>query len=275
MFKMKKILISVLTGAAVLSMLAGCGASQSSSQPQNQSPASAVLSSQSSEAPVPSSSEAPSAPESAPTTPAESASEASQPETSAPEKVPAEPTETAPVPEESEPAPEETEPTPAEPEGGKTLVVYFSASGNTRAVAETIADAAGAELYELVPTEPYTSDDLNWTNPDSRVNREHEDESHRTAISGTKDLGEYDTIFIGYPLWWRQAPSIVWNFVETSDLSGKTMIPFCTSTSDGIGSSGDTLAGMASGANWLEGARFGESLNEAAVIDWVNGLNLN
>lgn len=168
----------------------------------------------------------------------------------------------------------------AEPEGnsgqgGKTLVAYFSASGNTKAVAEAIAQTVGADLYELVPEQPYTDADLNWNDPASRVNAEHEDSSFRTAIAGgVKDLSAYDTVFIGYPLWWREAPSIVWNFVESSDLEGKTMIPFCTSMSDGFGSSGDTLAAMAPGANWLAGQRFGESLDAAAVAQWVNGLGL-
>lgn len=166
---------------------------------------------------------------------------------------------------------------PAEPEStGGTLVVYFSASGNTKAVAETLADTLDAELYELVPEQPYTDDDLNWNNPDSRVNAEHEDPSHRTAIAGgIPDLSGYDTILLGYPLWWREAPSIVWNFVENSDLAGKTVIPFCTSMSDGFGSSGDTLAGMAPDANWMDGQRFGENLDAAAVTQWANSLGLD
>ena len=193
----------------------------------------------------------------------------------------------APVPEEqpsgSEPEPETAAPAsssesapeaPVEPESGKTLVVYFSASGNTKAVAEVIAKTVGADTYELTPAEPYTSADLNWTDENSRVNREHNDPSHRTALAGTPDLSGYDTIFLGYPLWWREAPSIVWNFVENADLSGKTMIPFCTSTSSPFGSSGDTLKGMAPNANWLAGERFGENLNESAVTQWVNSLNL-
>ena len=171
------------------------------------------------------------------------------------------------------PASQQEAPAPAEPETGKTLVLYFSASGNTRAVAETIAQAAGAELYELTPEEPYTSDDLRWTNPDSRVNAEHNDPAHRTAIAGElPDLAAYDTIFLGYPLWWREAPSIVWSLVENTDLSGKTIIPFCTSTSDGIAGSVETLRGMAPAANWLDGMRFGETLNETAVTQWVNSL---
>lgn len=177
----------------------------------------------------------------------------------------------APVPE--APASQPEAPAPAEPETGKTLVLYFSASGNTRAVAETIAQAAGAELYELTPEEPYTGDDLRWTNPDSRVNAEHNDPAHRTAIAGElPDLSAYDTIFLGYPLWWREAPSIVWSLVENTDLSGKTIIPFCTSTSDGIAGSVETLRGMAPAANWLGGMRFGETLNETAVTQWVNSL---
>lgn len=178
-----------------------------------------------------------------------------------------------------EPASSEQE--PAEPEqtqseGGKTLVVYFSASGNTEAVAEAIAETLDADIYELVPEQPYTDADLNWNDPDSRVNAEHENPDFRTAIAGdAMDLSGYDTIFIGYPLWWRQAPSIVWNFVENSDLAGKTMIPFCTSMSDGFGSSGDTLAGMAPDANWLAGQRYGEALDADAVTQWVSSLNLS
>ncbi len=160
-------------------------------------------------------------------------------------------------------------------EGG-TLVVYFSATGNTQAVAQTIADSLNADLYEIVPEDPYTEEDLDWNVADSRVNVEHEDPDFRPAIAGgVPDLSGYDTVFIGYPLWWRQAPNIVWNFVESSDLAGKTMIPFCTSMSDGIGTSGETLAAMAPDATWLAGERFGESLDEASVIQWVESLGLS
>ena len=160
-------------------------------------------------------------------------------------------------------------------EGG-TLVVYFSATGNTQAVAQTIADSLNADLYEIVPEDPYTEEDLDWNVADSRVNVEHEDPDFRPAIAGgVPDLSGYDTVFIGYPLWWRQAPNIVWNFVESSDLAGKTMIPFCTSMSDGIGTSGETLAAMAPDATWLAGERFGESLDEASVVQWVESLGLS
>ena len=160
-------------------------------------------------------------------------------------------------------------------EGG-TLVVYFSATGNTQAVAQTIADSLNADLYEIVPEDPYTEEDLDWNVADSRVNVEHEDPDFRPAIAGgVPDLSGYDTVFIGYPLWWRQAPNIVWNFVESSDLAGKTMIPFCTSMSDGIGTSGETLAAMAPDATWLAGERFGQSLDEASVVQWVESLGLS
>lgn len=173
------------------------------------------------------------------------------------------------------PVSSESTPIPEEPEGGKTLVVYFSASGNTKAVAETIIGHIDADSYELVPVEPYTDADLDWTNPGSRVNAEHNDPSHRTTITGElPDLAAYDTIFVGYPLWWREAPSIVWNWVENADLSGKTMIPFCTSTTNGIEGSVETLRGMAPAADWLEGHRFGENLDATAVTAWVDSLTL-
>lgn len=159
---------------------------------------------------------------------------------------------------------------------GKTLVAFFSATGNTKAVAEVIAAEKNGELYEIVPEASYTSADLDWTVQTSRSNKEHEDSSIRPAIAGdTKDLSGYDTIFIGYPLWWGEAPNIVWNFVESSDLSGKTVIPFATSSSSGFGSSGETLAGFAPDADWLDGQRFRSGVADADVQSWVSGLNLN
>ena len=196
-------------------------------------------------------------------TAAETETAEAETETTETETEPAADTETA---ETTEPESEQT---------GGTLVVYFSATGNTQAAAQTIADTLGAEIYQIVPEQPYTDEDLNWNVADSRVNVEHEDPSFRPAIAGgVPDLSGYDTIFIGYPLWWREAPNIVWNFVESADLSGKTVIPFCTSMSDDIGSSGDTLAAMAPEATWLAGARFGESLDEASVVAWVEGLGV-
>lgn len=162
-------------------------------------------------------------------------------------------------------------------ESGKTLVVYYSASGMTRRVATAIADAAGADLYEITPVEPYTGDDLNWTDSNSRVSREHDDESLRdvalTEITPA-DWDSYDTVLIGYPIWWGIAAWPVDNFVKGNDFSGKTVIPFCTSASSGLGSSGELLADMARTGEWQEGHRFSSGASDADAADWVNSLNL-
>lgn len=162
-----------------------------------------------------------------------------------------------------------------ESESGKTLVVYFSATGSTKAVAGYIAETMDADLYEIVPEEPYTSDDLNWRNPSSRSSIEHEDPDFRPAIAGeVADLSGYDTIFLGYPLWWGEAPHIVLTFMESVDLSGKTTIPFCTSMSSGFGSSGETLQAFAPNAIWLDGQRFPSSVADTDVVEWVSGLEI-
>lgn len=159
----------------------------------------------------------------------------------------------------------------------KTLVVYYSATGSTKAVAETIANTAGADLFEITPVEPYTSDDLNWTDDNSRVSVEHNDESKRDVplTKTTPDnWTDYDTVFIGYPIWWGIAAWPVNNFVKGNDFSGKTVIPFCTSTSSGIGQSGDLLADMAGTGNWQDGERFSSGASSSKVESWVNGLDL-
>ena len=196
------------------------------------------------------------------------ASSTTQPETSAPTEQPAtEPSES------SSTAPAESEPE-TQPETGKTLVVYYSASGNTERVAKDIAEAAGADLFEIVPTEVYTSDDLDWTNPDSRVSREHDDESLRdvpltsTAVDGWEN---YDTVYIGYPIWWGIAAWPVDNFVKANDFSGKTVVPFATSSSSGMGQSGTLLERMANGGDWQEGHRFSSGASAADVDAWVSG----
>ena len=168
----------------------------------------------------------------------------------------------------------------AQPTGtadGKTLVVYYSATNNTEAVAGYIADATGADLFELVPVEPYTSDDLDWTNRDSRVSREHDDESLRVveltnAVPDNWD--EYDTVFIGYPIWWGIAAWPVDGFVSANDFTGKTVIPFCTSSSSGLGESGELLRDAAGTGDWLEGQRFQSRVSEEEVKEWVSGLEL-
>ena len=170
---------------------------------------------------------------------------------------------------------QETESTAAE--GGKTLVVYYSASGNTKDVAETIAEAAGADLFEVVPTEPYTDEDLNWTNDDSRVTKEHEDESLRDVELTTTEVPDwdsYDTVFIGYPIWWGIAAWPLDGFVKANDFTGKTVIPFCTSASSGIGDSGNLLEEMAGTGDWQEGQRFRSGASAADVQAWVEELGL-
>lgn len=161
--------------------------------------------------------------------------------------------------------------------GGKTLVVYFSATGNTQQAANYIAEETGGDLFELVPADPYTDDDLDWTADGSRVNREHEDESLRN-IELTADTvdnwDEYDTVFIGYPIWWGIAAWPVDTFVEANDFTGKTVIPFCTSSSSGIGESGELLEQLAGTGDWLEGERFSSSVSQSDVQEWIAELNL-
>lgn len=160
---------------------------------------------------------------------------------------------------------------------GKTLVVYFSATGTTEGVAQTIADTVGADLFEVVPSDPYTSDDLNWTNNDSRVSREHNDEGLRAVALESTDVDgwdDYDTVFIGYPIWWGIAAWPMSSFVAVNDFTGKTIIPFCTSTSSGISQSGELLAELAGTGSWLDGQRFSRGSSEADIASWVNSLNL-
>lgn len=199
------------------------------------------------------------------------ASSTTQPETSAPTERPAtEPSES------SSTAPAESEPE-TQPETGKTLVVYYSASGNTERVAKDIAEAAGADLFEIVPTEVYTSEDLNWTNSDSRVSREHDDESLRDVPLTTTEVPDwdsYDTVFIGYPIWWGIAAWPVDTLVKNNDFTGKTVIPFATSSSSGMGQSGSLLADMAGTGEWQEGQRFSSGVSSDDVQSWVNGLGL-
>ena len=161
--------------------------------------------------------------------------------------------------------------------GGKTLVVYYSASGNTEEAAGYIAAATGGELFELEPKEAYTDADLDWTDEDSRVCREHENEDERKVelISDTvPDWDSYETVFIGYPIWWGIAAWPVDGFIAANDFTGKTVIPFCTSASSGLGESGDLLEEMAGTVDWLAGERFSSGVSEEDVKAWVDGLGL-
>ncbi len=151
------------------------------------------------------------------------------------------------------------------------LVVYFSATGNTKAIAESIADGLGADIYEIVPEEPYTDADLDYNDDNSRTTLEMNDSAVRPVISGTvENFDQYDTVFLGYPIWWGQAPRILDTFVESYDFTGKTVIPFCTSASSGIDSSADTLESLAGTGNWVDGQRFNGNESVDKVMEWAS-----
>lgn len=160
---------------------------------------------------------------------------------------------------------------------GKTLVVYYSASGNTKDVAEKIAKITEADLFEIEPVEPYTDNDLDWTDDDSRVSREHDDESLRDVelVSTTVDNWDsYDTVYIGYPIWWGIAAWPVDNFVKENDFTGKTVIPFCTAATSGIDDSGNLLEEMTGTGDWKEGERFHGGASESDISSWIDSLGL-
>lgn len=163
-------------------------------------------------------------------------------------------------------------------ERGNVLVVYYSATGNTENAASYIAQATGGDLFEITPAEPYTDDDLNWSDENSRVTREHEDESLRDVELTTTQVenwDSYDTVFLGYPIWWGIAAWPVDGFVEANDFTGKTVIPFCTSSSSGLGESGELLAELAGTGDWQEGQRFRSSVSQEDVNEWVDSLGLS
>lgn len=160
---------------------------------------------------------------------------------------------------------------------GKTLVVYYSATGNTEEAASYIAAATEADILELVPVEPYTDEDLNYNDDNSRVVYEHDNTDARAVElveSTVSDWESYDTVFIGYPIWWGIAAWPVDGFIAANDFTGKTVIPFCTSVSSGLGESGELLAEAAGTGNWLEGVRFSSSVSETDVQTWLEGLEL-
>lgn len=158
---------------------------------------------------------------------------------------------------------------------GKTLVVYFSATGNTGRVAEVIAETTGGELFELEPVDPYTDEDLNYNDDNSRVSQEYADESLRNVelVADTvDDWQDVERVYIGYPIWWGNAAWPVNAFVEANDFTGKTVIPFCTSASSGLGNSGKRLAELAGTGDWQEGMRFRSSVSDEDVAAWVESL---
>lgn len=159
-------------------------------------------------------------------------------------------------------------------EFSKILVAYFSATGNTEKAAQYIAEATGGKLYEITPEQPYTNNDLNYNDSSSRSTREQNDDSARPEISGNvENMGEYDIVYLGYPIWWGEAPKIVYTFLESYEFAGKTIIPFCTSGSSPISGSLSDIQALANDATWLSGKRFSSSPSKSEVQEWVNGLN--
>lgn len=234
--KAKNVITMILAGVSSVSLLAGCGASKTAQSSTASSAAQTEAQSSAAE-----------------TTAAESSAEA-------------------------ESKTEESAGTTTEAGNGKTLVVYYSASGNTERVAKAAAEAAGADLFEIVPVEPYTSDDLNWRNNDSRVSKEHDDESLRDVelvSTEVENWDSYDTVLIGYPIWWGIAAWPTDGFVKANDFTGKTVIPFCTAASSGIGQSGKLLADLAGTGDWQDGERFSSGASDKEVADWVEELGLN
>lgn len=165
----------------------------------------------------------------------------------------------------------------ASSEAGKTLVVYYSATGNTKRVAGFIATSTGADLFALKPADPYTENDLNYRDKGSRVSREHDNEHERDVellSVSVDDWDSYDTVFIGYPLWWGIAAWPIDGFIGANDFTGKTVIPFCTSAASGLGESGELLRKAAGNGNWLEGRRFSSGVKEEEIQAWIEGLGL-
>ena len=156
----------------------------------------------------------------------------------------------------------------------KILVAYFSCTGTTETIAKYIAGKTGGTLYEIAAETPYTSADLNYNNSGSRANREQNDSSARPAMKGRmEDLAQYDVIFLGYPIWWGKAPKIIFTFLENYNFSGKTIVPFCTSGSSGIGGSVNSIRSLASGATVLDGRRFSAGAR-LDVNAWIDALNI-
>lgn len=158
----------------------------------------------------------------------------------------------------------------------KVLVAYFSATKTTEGVARTIAGSLGADLYAITPERPYTAADLDYHDDRSRSTIEMNDPKARPAISGSvENMEQYDIVFIGYPIWWGDAPRILSTFVESYSFSGKTVVPFCTSGGSGMGSSAKNLEGLTSGATWLSGTRLNGGASRGSVVEWINGLGLD
>ena len=166
-----------------------------------------------------------------------------------------------------------SEETGSSKENSGVLVVYFSATGTTKGVAEKIAGITDADTYEIKAAQEYTDADLNWNDSNSRSTKEQNDSAARPEIgSDAISLDGYTTIYIGYPIWWGEEPRIMDTFVESYSFDGITMIPFCTSSSSGIGRSGQNLADNAGSGTWIDGKRFGAGASEDEIKSWIEGL---
>ena len=155
---------------------------------------------------------------------------------------------------------------------GKTLVAYFSASGVTKKLAQTLADAIGADLFAIEPKVPYTRADLNWMDKQSRSTIEMQNPASRPEIAGTcANIADYDTVFVGFPIWWYVAPTIVNTFLESCDLTGRTVVPFATSGGSGMGRTVDELRKLCPNANWKAG-KMVNGVSDKALADWANAL---
>lgn len=157
----------------------------------------------------------------------------------------------------------------------ENLVLYFSATGNTKQIAEYIQEITGSDIIQIIPKEEYTEDDLNYSNNNSRANIEQNDENARPEILNKIDVDKYDIIYLGYPIWWGNVPKIILTLIDSYNLEGKTVIPFCTSGSTGISQSMNTLKLYNKNINWIEGKRFSGSETKDSVEQWIDGLNIN
>lgn len=159
--------------------------------------------------------------------------------------------------------------------GKKNLVVCFSATGNTKAVSEKIVEVTGADYFEIIPTEPYSESDLNYSDDGCRANREQQDETARPSISGNiEKIEQYEVVLIGYPIWWGMEPRIMDTFMESYDFSGKTLANFCTSGGSGINTSTENLKALSTEANWLDGKRFSGRADTDEIQTWIDSLGL-
>lgn len=155
------------------------------------------------------------------------------------------------------------------------LVAYFSTGGNTANVAKNLAAVIGAELHEILPEDPYTAEDLDWMNPESRSSKEMNDKAYRPEIANqVENIAQYDTIFLGFPIWWYVAPTIINAFLEQYSLEDKNVIPFATSGSSGMGNTNDALRSSCPGARLIDGKRFSVEVSQDDLKKWVKSLKI-